>query len=156
MDPEYAKLAADLEARYKALADGHAATDAAYAKLQKDHAELQAAYSGIEGQVRTVQTEMQAQIDAANAASSKSLFQYNDLLNEHRKSLMEIESLRHQLEPFLPKPKPPYVWKPGDTQCPNVPRIKGATCPRCGWMFGGTRIQDLEPHPVMIDDRSQS
>lgn len=46
----------------------------------------------------------------------------------------------------LPPVRPPYIY--ADWECTPVPQQKGATCPKCGWTFMGTRPEDREPHPT--------
>ena len=114
--------------------------------------------------------------DRNKAESKESSLQtdYSDLSNKHNDALdalvkareearaahEQVETLQTQLEVVtgqlnsalnaaksaLPPAQQAYIYDPN--QCRPVSPVKGATCPRCGWIFGGTRPQDKEPHPV--------
>lgn len=54
-------------------------------------------------------------------------------------------------KPYDPPPAPPYLppYHYAGWECPPVHRVKGATCPKCGWIFAGIRPEDHEPHPTI-------
>lgn len=74
---------------------------------------------------------------------------HEDLVAKHAALLTEHEALKAQhdaLVASLPQPKPEYVYS--DNECRPVVPVKGNSCEKCGWTFGGNGPKDHEPHAV--------
>lgn len=83
---------------------------------------------------------------------------YDKLAKEHAalgarhdemcKKLEALTEAHKELQSKQPGFKKPYEYKEGDNQCPPVPKVIGAICPRCQYEYGGKAKKDKEPHPV--------
>ena len=86
--------------------------------------------------------DLQTQLDHFKSA-------YDELHAEHTELQAKYSKLVDDYAAALAKlPPSPPEYQYAEDECRPVTAIKGETCGMCGWMYGGKRKQDREPHPV--------
>jgi hypothetical protein len=161
------RKAADLEMA-KAEADKRAALEKTYADAQMKAAQAHAAGKpyfppplvpnpSIKAKTpEQVEAEKKAAVElaAAKVKHDAMLKKYAELQKAHYdavvadpsllESYLAHEEMHAEAVGAMPKRKPEYIY--ADDECRPV--APNGTCPHCGWVRGGKRAEDREPHAV--------